>query len=396
MTARSAKLEGMNIDALHVIVVGGATAGAGAALLFARAGARVTLVERIADPKAVGAGIGIAENGLAVLESIGLGPAIDAVGAPVPAPRIVDSNGRVLFAPPGPTPKVLMLRRSDLQQVLLDAVASEPRIERCFGAEVIGSDRLGGIEVRTKDGAHHLRGDLVIGADGVHSRIRAAGDHGANVSPPGVSYVRVLVACDGARGEEAWTAAGLFGSFAVRGGTYAFASVGGRDVRRALAERDLDGFRSAWARAYPPAAQILAGVEHWDDLLFNQVLRVECQRWFDGRQVLVGDAAHAMAPNLGQGANSALVDVAVLLDEVRRADDLQTAFARYQQRRRSAVARVARMAARLGAVAEITNPLGRWLRDRILMRLLSLAGRSATTSEVLQEPTETLLAIGRA
>ncbi len=386
----------MNIDALHVIVVGGATAGAGAALLFARAGARVTLVERVADPKAVGAGIGIAENGLAVLESIGLGPAIEAVGAPVPAPRIVDGQGRLLLEPPGPVPKVLMLRRSDLQQVLLDAVASEPKIERWFGAEVIGSDRQGGIVVRTADGEHQLRGDIVIGADGVHSRVRAAGDHGASMSPPGITYVRALVACDGARGEEAWTAAGLFGSFAVRGGTYLFASVGGQDVRRALANRDLETFRSAWARAYPAAGPLLACVERWDDLLFNSVLRVECRRWSDGRQVLVGDAAHAMAPNLGQGANSALVDVAVLLDEVRRAEDIETAFARYQQRRQSAVTRVAVMAARLGAVAEITNPVGRWLRDRILMRLLSLAGRSTDTTLVLQEPAEKLLAIGRA
>ena len=112
--------------------------------------------------------------------------------------------------------------------------------------------------------------------------------------------------------------------------------------------------------------------------------------------MLVGDAAHAMAPNLGQGANSALVDVAVLLDELRRADDMEAAFARYQQRRQRAVARVARMAARLGAVAEITNPLGRWVRDRVLMPVLSLVAGSAATSEVLQEPTETLLAIGRA
>jgi hypothetical protein len=54
------------------------------------------------------------------------------------------------------------------------------------------------------------------------------------------------------------------------------------------------------------------------------------------------------------------------------------------------------MAARLGAVAEITNPVGRWVRDRVLMPMLSALAGSATTSEMLQEPTETLLAIGRA
>ncbi|MBX3230631.1 MAG: FAD-dependent monooxygenase [Labilithrix sp.] len=388
----------MNIEALHVIVVGGAIAGTAASILLARAGARVTLLERVADPKGVGAGIGIAENGLAVLESIGLGPALAAVAVRVPAPRIVDGAGRVLFVPPGTTPKVMMVRRADLQQLLLDAVLAEPNIERLFGAEVISSDRTGGITVRMDGGARtrRLRGDFVIGADGVHSRVREAGDHEASVSRPGLSYVRAVVAGVEPRGEEAWTSAGLFGSFAVPGGAYVYASAGGRDVRRALADRDLERFRSAWARAYPPAASILARLERWEDLLVNPVLSVHCLWWWSERQVLVGDAAHAMAPNLGQGANSALVDVAVLLDELRRATRLESAFASYQARRQSAVGRVARMSARLGALAEITNPLGRFLRDRMLMPALSLAARTSTPTDVLQEPTAKLLAIGRA
>ena len=72
--------------------------------------------------------------------------------------------------------------------------------------------------------------------------------------------------------------------------------------------------------------------------------------------VLVGDAAHAMAPNLGQGANSALVDAAVLLDELRRCSDVPAALSAYQARRQPAVRRVASAAARLGRLAEITHP----------------------------------------
>ena len=67
----------MQLADLHVIIIGGATGGGSAALLLARAGARVTLVERIAQPRAVGAGIAIAENGMAVLESLGMAPALD-------------------------------------------------------------------------------------------------------------------------------------------------------------------------------------------------------------------------------------------------------------------------------------------------------------------------------
>ena len=79
---------------MNVVVCGGATGGCGAALLLARGGANVTLVERVAEPKEIGAGIAIAENGLAVLESLGLGPAMS-VGKPVTEVRIVDEHAIV-------------------------------------------------------------------------------------------------------------------------------------------------------------------------------------------------------------------------------------------------------------------------------------------------------------
>ncbi|MCY0541613.1 FAD-dependent monooxygenase, partial [Klebsiella pneumoniae] len=82
----------------------------------------------------------------------------------------------------------------------------------------------GRVVVRTAGGEDHLRADLVVGADGVHSCVRAGGAVGARVGPPGIAYVRALAPAGLARNEEAWTAAGLFGSFAVDDGTYVYAS----------------------------------------------------------------------------------------------------------------------------------------------------------------------------
>jgi 2-polyprenyl-6-methoxyphenol hydroxylase-like FAD-dependent oxidoreductase len=385
----------MNLSQLHVLVVGGATGGAATALLLARARARVTLLEKVAQPRAVGAGIGLAENGLAVLESIGLGPAIAAHGRAVDSPAIVDGRSRLMLAPPRPTPRVRMIRRSDLQGLLLDALAAEPRVERQFGAEVIGAERDGRVLARIDGRTVEHRADLVVGADGVHSRIRTAGDFGARVRPPGIAYLRALVDVEAAQGVEAWTGAGIFGSFAVDNGTYFFASAGTRACRDAIAARDLEALRAVWARAYPPSVPLLGAVRRFDDLIFNRVIRLDCQRWVDGRLALLGDAAHAMSPNLGQGANSALVDAAVLLDELRRAADLASGLDAYQRRRRPAVQRVARAAASMGALAEITSPVARWLRDRLLLPVAARFGGDATAL-VMQEPPATLLAIGRA
>ena len=385
----------MRLDDLQVVIVGGATGGGSAALLLARAGARVTLVERVAQLRAVGAGIAIAENGMAVLESLGLAPALDAARE-VRGMRVTDAAGRTLLAPPDPTPRVRMVRRATLQGVLLDAVAAAPRIERLFGVEVVRATPDGAVDVHDPDGTRTLGADLVVGADGVHSRVREGGAFGARVWSTGIRYVRGLVQDDLAEGMEAWTSAGLFGSFAVDGGTYFYASCATRECRAALDARDLDALRAAWSRAYAPAGRILGALPGFDQLLVNEVVRVDCARWWDGRLSLLGDAAHAMAPNLGQGANSALVDAAVLLDELRRAGSLAEALGAYDARRRPAVRRVADTAGRLGRLAEANGPVMRALRDRVLLPVAGLFSTERMTAVVLQEPTSTLLAIGRA
>jgi len=386
----------MDVKAMEVIVVGGATGGAAAALLLARAGARVTLIEKVAEPRAVGAGIAIADNGLAVLESLGLGPAIMTSARPVTGIGIVDARGRALFTPPEPRPRVVMLRRSALQTVLLDAVAGESRIERRFGAEVVAAARDGVVAIETPRGREALRADLVIGADGVHSRVREGGAFGANKRGPGIAYLRALVPGAEAEGVEAWTPAGLFGTFAVDGGAYLYASAGTRATRRAVAARDLDALARAWRRAYPGSHAFLSRLSSFDELLVNHVFRVDCRRWHDGRLVLLGDAAHAMAPNLGQGANSALVDAAVLLDELRRHATSSEALVAYQARRRPAVRRVADTAARLGRLAELSSPVARFMRDRVLMPLANRLASASTNQTVMQESPAALLAIGRA
>lgn len=378
---------------LQVIVVGGAIGGAVTALLLARDGANVTLLEKVPEPRAVGAGIALAENGLVVLEHLGLGPALARHGCPVPAPRVVDGRGRELLRPHGPPPRALMIRRSDLQAVLLDALLADHRISLQLGVEVVAARPDGSVVTRRDDRVRTLHADLVVGADGVHSRVRDGGEFGARVGKPGPRYVRALVGLGLARGEEAWTREGLFGSFAVPAGTYVYASAHGPAAPLLRERGDLRAWKAAWARAYAPAAEILAGISDWDQLLVNDVIRVDCRHYFDGRLVLVGDAAHAMAPNVGQGGNSAIVDAAVLGAALRQQTDVPEALAIYDARRRPAVRKVADAAARLGALAGWTHPLARLLRDRVLMPIANRTMGDGAVHTVLQESPGTLAAL---
>lgn len=358
---------------LEVVVAGAGIGGAAAALLLANAGARVTLCERVEEPRAVGAGILLQPNGLAVLYGLGLGDALRSGAWCSRHVNLADADGRVLMASHVPDfgggyDHVLVLRRSLLQRVLLDAVVAHERVTPRFGCEVVAATPDGSVRWRSAAGDDEtVRATLVVGADGLHSRVRGGGRFGPTLTR-GITSLRALGGpVPAAAMTEYWTPLGIFGGAPVGADAfYCYASAEAPPVATALASRDLPALRAAWAGVCPAAGRVLEGVASAGDLLVNEATRVDCARWRDGRLVLLGDAAHAMAPNVGQGANSALVDCAVLADALATRDDLPTALAAYERRRRRPVRTVQDAAGLLARMGEIRHPALRWARDNLV------------------------------
>ncbi len=373
-----------------VVVAGAGIGGAATALLLANAGARVTLFERVAEPRAVGAGILLQPNGLAVLYGLGLRAALRRAAVEARHIDLADGDGRVLLASDVPDfgggyDHVLVTRRSDLQTTLLDAIARDERITCRFGWEVTSAAADGSVTVQSADVGETVRADLVVGADGLHSRVRETGDFGVR-STPGLPYVRGLgPAASLGTMTEYWTSLGIFGAGPVRDALYFYASAEAPPLAAALERRDLPALRDAWAGACAVAGRAFAGVERFDELLVSRVTRVDCACWHDGRRVLVGDAAHAMAPNVGQGANSALVDAAVLAEMLATHDDLDQALAAYEARRRGAVRRVQDASGMLGRLGEIRAPVLRTLRDNAVRLVLGRMGSERSIRAGQQE-----------
>ena len=363
-------------------------------LLLARNGFSVTVLERVAQPRAVGAGILLQPNGLAVLYGLGLRDAL-AVGQRVTSATISDPRGRALVRLPTPPAAngldhMLVLRRSDLASVLLDALASEPNVDVHFGEAA--TDWRSGTVIA---GSREFRADLVVAADGVHSLLRNAIAPDAKVTK-GPTYVRAIVPSksetDATMADEAgewWTELGLFGAAPVSADeTYVFSSATDPELQAALAAKDPARFGRRWAAVLPHAGTLFEGAT---DLLVNDCDEVHAPTWVNGNAVLLGDAAHAMLPNAGQGANSAFVDGAVLAEELGRAE-IPAALAAYAARRRPAVARVQKDAARLARLAHMQNPIARAARD-LVFRVAAKLPAEKRSARVNQEDPARLHAI---
>ena len=361
------------------MVVGAGIGGLTASLLLSRVAARVTLVERAQRPSEVGAALALQPNGMAVLDRLGLLPAVKVVSARIDRMDIRSVTGRRLLTAGMPDlggglDHAIAVRRTELHLVLLEAVAAVASVDTRFGCAAVSADPSGAVRITSTaqhgPGSMSLRADVIVGADGVNSAVRSTGGFESRVSV-GSSYVRAIV-----RGraspwfEEYWTPLGSFGQAPLGGDfVYFWAAAHVGAAADAVARRDLGAFRQEWRRVLPAAADLLEQVSSFDELLVNTVRRVDCRRWFSGRLVLLGDAAHAMAPNLGQGANSALVDGVVLAEELARAPSVKDALAGYDKRRRPLARRVQKTAEMLQRLCGIEQVTALRVRDALLAGL---------------------------
>lgn len=246
------------------------------------------------------------------------------------------------------------------------AAEADTNIDLRFGETVLGATADGRVDVAA--GSSSIPGagvaDLIVGADGVGSAVRRTGDFGARPVRAHHRYARWVV--DGrveGSADELWTAGGTVGRVPIGGDrSYWYTSLVDAEVRAAIDAGDRDRFVARWQELAPFVADQLAWLADLDRVLVHPAPTVRCRRWVDGRVVLLGDSAHSMAPNLGQGANSAFVDAAVLAIALRR-NCFDDALRRYQRERRSKVHRVQRTSALMARAGHLRNPLIRSLRD---------------------------------
>lgn len=335
------------VRTLNVAVVGTGTAGSASALFLARLGHRVQVFERVEVPAPAGAGIVLQPTGLTVLQTLGLREAVVARGERLDAlwcqrpggERVLDLHYRTL----GPELSGLGIHRGVLFGALLEAVRREPQVTLHCGFDIVRTHQ-------TREGAwlhERTRGvlgpfDLVVVANGARSNLRGPEAHverypwgalWALVPDPGHQFKeRLFQVVDGTRTLVGLLPTGL-GPTGTTPHVSLFWSLPVRDLE-AFGARDFAAWKWQVLRDVPAAEPVLAQLSSAKDLLFSEYHDVVMWPWHHQRTVFVGDAAHATSPQLGQGANLALVDALVLAQAVATAEGSEEALAQYSRTRR--------------------------------------------------------------
>lgn len=361
----------------RTLVVGGGIAGLTVAIALHRRGVPVEVVEQAPVFGAVGAGITVQANAHAVLGALGIALPHEVV-MPIGQVYMLDGKGRPLMAADPDhflsDPPSVSVHRAELHAALLAAAEGIPLTA---GKAVTAlTDRGDEVEVRFADGATGTW-ELVIGADGLRSVVRRAlrGDAGCALdyagqtcwrfaieAPDAVPAVTIEQWAPGRRAGLVPLAKGFVYGYLVASapeGTPGPGSADPRILREKFGGMHL-GLDALLGRL--GGAQI-----HHGDLYQHRAIDFGA-----GRVVLIGDAAHAMTPNVGQGAGTAIEDAGELALLVRApGPDPTTLAAALDARRRERVQTVTRTAWRIGRVAHWQNPLARWLRDALLRALMS-------------------------
>ncbi|MET9679899.1 FAD-dependent monooxygenase [Streptomyces coeruleorubidus] len=360
-------------ESRRAVVIGGGIGGLTAAAALHRRGLQVTVLERARSLEPVGAAISLAPNSLRALDVIGLGDEIRDMAAWAGDGGLRTPSGRWLARSSadaaaerfgGP----LVLHRATLIARLASRLP--PDAVRTAAAATLadpgGPDRPA--RVTTPDG--ELEADLVVGADGIHSAVRRAlfpGHPGPVYS--GFTTWRVVIPVPGAEfaSHETWGRGRIWGTHPLKDGrVYAYAAAvtpaGGRapdDEKAELLRRFGD-----W---HHPIPAVLAAARP-EDVLRHDVHHIAepPPAYHRGRVALVGDAAHAMPPTLGQGGNQAIEDAIVL---AHHCEELPA----YSAARLPRTTAIARQAVRVARINLMTSRAAIAVRDTA-MAALSKAG----------------------
>ena len=360
----------------RIAIAGGGIGGLTLAAALSRRGIVASVLERAASFSTVGAGITMQINAMQALRQIGLADAVEAAGNRLDRLLLRDSRGGVMFVSDMQAPArqfgapFVGIHRARLHEILLAAVPTE---SVTLGFDVTQfADSGDGLTVSSSAG-DELAADALVGADGLRSRVREQLWGSEQLRYSGCTSWRGIVPNEGFvsadEAFESWGERSIFGAIP-------------------LGDQQLYWFTTELVPAGlqdpdDPREIILKSLEKWhapigaiiratpaDAILRTDIFdRPPRQPWGRGRVTLLGDAAHPMTPNMGQGGGQAVEDAVVLAEELGVAENSEIALRAYERKRYTRTKFFVDNSRRASTLAHGTTPLMRFARRWIVRHI---------------------------
>lgn len=358
-----------------IMIIGGGIGGLCTAYALQQRGHDVTVYDGVSTFQSPGAGLGVGANALKALDKLGLKEQVMEHSKILRKMIILSDKGKpitetdsLMVSERFGTDNVT-IHRADLLLVLRNALKPGTIVlnKRCV--DFVQEED--GVNVSFEDG-QTTRADALVAADGINSIFRRNLVPGSIPRYAGYTCWRAVISdpgivIDDLVATETWGPSGRFGIVPLAGGQiYWFACVKAKARDPQIAKYGIKDLLSIFKDYHRPIPQIIQATDE-ESLIHNDILDIKPIRQYAfGRIVLLGDAAHATTPNLGQGAGQAMEDAYVLARCLVTYGEIVTAFKEYERKRLDRTRKIIKMSNQIGQIVQLENKGLILLRNAVL------------------------------
>lgn len=371
------------------IIIGGGIAGLTTAIALQKAGFVPYIYEASPKAKGIGAGLVLAANAMKALRSIGIADAVIQKGHSLARFTIEDEQGKIIsFTDSFKSSSQygvdnFTIHRADLHEVLLSYI---PENQIFLNKKVLSFEQdAKGVKVFFADGTS-VEGDYLLAADGIHSPIRLQVLPKSLPRYSGYTCWRGItdaMEIEKMESSETWGIKGRFGLVPLTNKRiYWFACINApekSEIHQKYTKNDLiENFKNY----HSPIPQVLANTQEFEIILRDIVDFEPIKKFAFQRVLLIGDAAHATTPNMGQGACQAIEDAAVLGKLLSANNEIEKVFLTFEKVRIARTTFIVNQSYQIGKVAQLSSPFLAKIRN-FVFRLIPASFNQKLLNKVL-------------